>query len=117
MTTITDNEPAEAPVGHGHDLPSDAQYVKITLILAFITVLEVGTYFIEEATTTLLVGILVPMMIVKFLIVAGYFMHLKYDNPIFRRVFLFGLFLSVVVFGVMLTTFGFFSSDFLQILR
>jgi hypothetical protein len=55
MTTITDNEPAEAPVGHGHDLPSDAQYVKITLILAFITVLEVGTYFIEEATTTLLV--------------------------------------------------------------
>ncbi|MSO87939.1 MAG: hypothetical protein EXQ71_10555 [Acidimicrobiia bacterium] len=114
MTTITDNEPTEAPVGHGHDLPSDAKYVKITLILAFITALEVGTYFIEEATTTLLVGILVPMMIVKFLTVAGYFMHLKYDNPIFRRVFLFGLCLSVVVFCVMLTTFGFFSDEFLR---
>ena len=114
MTTITDDVPAEAPSGHGHGLPSDAQYVKIALLLAFITVLEVGTYFIEEATTTLLGGILVPMKVVKFMIVAGYFMHLKYDNPIFRRIFLFGVCLAVVVFGIMLTTFGFFSDDFLR---
>ena len=38
------------------------------------------------------------MMIVKFAIVCGYFMHLQYDNPIFRRVFVFGLVLAVVVY-------------------
>ena len=30
-------------------------------------------------------------------------MHLKYDNPLFKRVFLFGLILAVVVFLIMLT--------------
>ena len=42
------------------------------------------------------------MMIAKFLIVTGYFMHLKYDNPLFKRVFVFGLVLAVVVYIIML---------------
>ena len=46
--------------------------------------------------------LLIPMMTVKFLIVAGYFMHLKYDNHLFRRVFFFGLILAIVVFLIML---------------
>ena len=40
------------------------------------------------------------MMIIKFATVAGYFMHLKYDNPIFRRVFIFGLILAVIVYAI-----------------
>jgi len=91
--------------------------VKVAAILAFLTALEVGTYFIEEASTQLLVGILIPMMIVKFGTVIMYFMHLKYDNPLFKRVFLFGLILAVVVFLIMLTTFEFWDGDYLQFLH
>ena len=45
----------------------------------------------DGASTTLLVATLFPMMIAKFAIVCGWFMHLRYDNPLFRRIFVFGL--------------------------
>ena len=99
-----------------HDHPSDLQYVKIALLLGAITALEVGTYFIEEASTTLLLILLVPMMTAKFLIVAGYFMHLKYDNHLFRRVFFFGLILAIVVFLIMLSTFEFWDDSYFKYL-
>jgi cytochrome c oxidase subunit 4 len=105
--------------------PSDAQYVKIALILGVITALEVGTYFWKdlpftngkEASTTTLVLILFPMMIAKFAIVCGYFMHLQYDNHLFRRVFTFGLVLATVVYFIMFFAFDFLSDDYLRFLR
>jgi cytochrome c oxidase subunit 4 len=107
--------PASHIEAHGHQHPTDRQYVIVALILGVITALEVGTYFIEDASTTLLVATLIPMMIVKFAIVCSYFMHLKYDNPLFRRVFVFGLVLAVIVYvGVMMTAFEFWSADYLR---
>ncbi len=107
----------EADVEHTHDHPSDWLYIKIALILGAITALEVGTYFIQDASTTLLVALLFPMMIIKFLVVTSYFMHLKYDNPLFRRVFFFGLILALFVFLIALSAFEFWDDDFLKFLR
>jgi hypothetical protein len=39
--------------------------------------------------------------------VAGYFMHLKFDSPLFTRMFAAGLSFAVVVYCVMLTAFRF----------
>ena len=116
---VADRDPAsgEVDVEHGHDHPSDWLYVKIALLLGVITAAEVGTYFIQDASTTLLVAVLFPMMIAKFLIVTAYFMHLKYDSPLFRRVFFFGLILAVVVFLIALSAFEFWDDDFLKFLR
>ena len=119
MSTTTDETPVVDDDDHeAHaDHPSDLLYVKVALLLGVITAAEVGTYFIEEASTTLLVGVLFPMMIAKFLIVTAYFMHLKYDNPLFRRLFFFGLILAVIVFLIMLSTFEFWNGDFYRYLR
>jgi cytochrome c oxidase subunit 4 len=105
--------------------PTDGQYVKIAVILGVITALEVGTYFWEDlpftdgkaASTTTLVLILFPMMIAKFAIVCGYFMHLKYDNHLFRRVFVFGLLLATAVYVIVFLAFDFFSDDYLKFLK
>ncbi|MFL6207186.1 MAG: cytochrome C oxidase subunit IV family protein [Acidimicrobiales bacterium] len=101
--------------------PSDAQYVKVAAFLAVLTGLEVSTYFWEDifgkkASTTALVLTLFPMMIIKFGTVILYFMHLKYDNPLFKRVFLFGLILAVIVFAVMMTTFNYWWDDYFRFL-
>ena len=121
MTTTTDTAPAPeghpGEVEHGHDHPSDLKYVKIALVLGAITAFEVGTYFVEDASTGLLVAVLFPMMVAKFLIVTAYFMHLKYDNPLFRRVFFFGLILAVSVFIAALSAFEFWNHDYLKYLR
>ena len=110
--TAPDSHPVEEEERHDH--PSDLLYVKIALLLGVITAFEVGTYFIEEASTTLLLVVLLPMMTAKFLIVTGYFMHLKYDSLLFRRVFFFGLILAMVVFLVMLTTFEFWDDAYFK---
>jgi cytochrome c oxidase subunit IV len=107
--------PASHVEAHGHQHPTDRQYVTIALILGVITAFEVGTYFLDDPSTTLLVAALFPMMIAKFAIVCGYFMHLKFDNPLFRRVFIFGLILAVVVYaGIMMTVMEFWSSEYVR---
>jgi cytochrome c oxidase subunit 4 len=106
----------EAPAGVVHKHPTDGQYVKIALILAAITALEVGTYFWEDSSTGALVAILFPMMIAKFAIVTGYFMHLKYDNPIFKRVFVFGLVLAMIVYTVVLCSMEFWTDNYFKFL-
>jgi cytochrome c oxidase subunit 4 len=87
--------------------PSDLKYVKVAIFLAIVTALEVATYFWEDDSSATLAAVLLPMMVVKFAVVAGYFMHLKFDSPLFTRMFAAGLAFAVVVYAVMLTAFRF----------
>ncbi|MGQ0431971.1 MAG: cytochrome C oxidase subunit IV family protein [Microthrixaceae bacterium] len=118
MTTTNVSAAAEHEVDETvHNHPTDLQYVKIALFLGVLTALEVGTYFWEGASTTMLVAVLFPMMIIKFAVVTGYFMHLKYDNPIFKRVFVFGLVLATIVYMIALFAFEFWDDQYLKYLR
>ena len=94
MSVETDERGAAGPAepdheAHQHAHPSDRNYIVVAVLLAAITALEVGTYFLEDPSTTLLVVALFPLMIAKFAVVCGWFMHLRYDNPLFKRVFVF----------------------------
>jgi cytochrome c oxidase subunit 4 len=113
MSASTDLHPQPGPAPEPHDQvhehPSDRKYVMVAAILAVITAAEVSTYFWEDASTAALVATLFPMMIAKFAIVCGYFMHLRYDNPLFRRVFVFGLVLAVAVYTAALAAMEFFA--------
>jgi cytochrome c oxidase subunit IV len=97
---------------HQHTHPSDATYIKVALILAVMTAVEVGTYFVKDLSTTALVALLFPLMIAKFAVVCLWFMHLRFDNPIFKRVFVFGLSLAVVVYCIALSAMNFWSSSY-----
>lgn len=95
--------------GHGehHEHPSDRQYVKIALILGALTALEVFTYFesVHNLGDAALYVILIVLMILKFIYVVAWFMHLKFDSVLFRRVFVAGVVLALGVYLVMLTAF------------
>jgi cytochrome c oxidase subunit 4 len=95
-----------------HEHPSDWLYIKVGLFLGALTALEVSTYFLEDASTTMLVVTLIPLMIIKFGVVCAFFMHLRYDNPLFKRVFVFGLVLAVVVYLSALSAMQFWSADY-----
>ncbi|MEY3744840.1 MAG: hypothetical protein RL430_808 [Actinomycetota bacterium] len=90
---------------HDHGL-SDAGYIKIALILAAITALEVSTYYVDFGP--LFLPSLLIMMVVKFVMVVSYFMHLKFDNKIFSFLFYVGLALALFCYIVALATFKFF---------
>ncbi len=85
---------------------SDAGYIKIALILAAITALEVSTYYVDFGP--LFLPSLIIMMVVKFFMVVSYFMHLKIDNKIFSLMFYIGLGLALFVYFTALATFKFF---------
>lgn len=85
---------------------TDAGYIKIALILAAITALEVSTYYVDFGP--LFMPSLMIMMVVKFVMVVSYFMHLKFDNKLFSLMFYIGLGLALFVYITALATFKFF---------
>jgi cytochrome c oxidase subunit 4 len=95
----------EALAHHGaeHSHPSPAKYVGIAILLAIITGLEVGLYYIDMPAA-LLVGFLLVLAFLKFTMVAAFFMHLKFDSPMLRRVFILGIILASVIYTVVLLT-------------
>jgi cytochrome c oxidase subunit 4 len=86
--------------------PGPRSYVMVAIVLAVVTAAEVAIYYISSLRS-LLVPFLLAFSAVKFVLVALWFMHLKFDSRIFRRLFVTGLILAVVVFAVVLATFFF----------
>ena len=101
MTTATETHED----AHEHGM-SDAGYIKIAVILALITALEVSTYYVDFGP--LFMPSLLIMMVVKFVMVVSYFMHLKFDSKIFSFLFYTGLGLALFVYFAALATFKFF---------
>lgn len=83
---------------HAH--PTERDYIKIGAILFVITMIEVIIYYVEA-----LEGILVPTLIVlstlKFVLVVGYFMHLKFDDSRLRMIFIMGMVFALATFIAM----------------
>lgn len=112
----TGYEAATDHARHEHH-PSDSLYWKVGGALGLITALEVGTYFITDDPYShdlkwALIGSLIFMMIIKFVVIVSYFMHVKFDNRLFRNVFVSGLVLAVGVYLVMLTVFQFWGESY-----
>ncbi len=82
--------------------PGPRQYIVVAIVLAIATAIEVGLYYLN-LPHTLLVALLLFFAIIKFSLVVLWFMHLRFDNRIFRRLFVTGLGLALVVYSVVLT--------------
>ncbi|MGI8774931.1 MAG: cytochrome C oxidase subunit IV family protein [Actinomycetota bacterium] len=87
-----------------HDHPEPRKYVFIAVVLAIVTAIEVGLYYLE-LPGALLVGVLLFFALIKFILVAQWFMHLKFDNRLFKMLFVTGLITAILVFSVVLIIF------------
>jgi cytochrome c oxidase subunit IV len=112
MSSAETTATAEATEAADHDEhdghPSDLQYVGIALFLAVLTGIEIALYYIDVGSAE--VPALLLLMVLKFAIVALYFMHLKFDSPMANRMFLIGIFLAVTVYIAALATFTYWTS-------
>jgi cytochrome c oxidase subunit 4 len=88
------------------DHPSDSVYIVVALVLAVLTASEVGIYYLKGGPINTLA--LIVLMLLKFAIVVLFFMHLRFDSRILRRVFVTGLILAASVYSIVLFTFGVF---------
>lgn len=106
--TATQTEDTRAhPEGGEHGAhPTEAKYYKIALFLAVVTAGEVALYYFDIGAATN--PVLMAMAAVKFATVAMFFMHLKFDNRVLRRLFITGLILAVAVYAAALRMFPYF---------
>ena len=96
---VSEEETHDEHQDHGF---RDVGYIKIALLLAVLTAVEVATYFWDFGV--LEVPSLLILMVVKFQIVVSYFMHLKFDSKVFTYIFVTGVILAMVVFAAMGTS-------------
>lgn len=94
---------AEEHEAHAEHHPSALEYLQIGGILAVITAVEVGLYYIN-LDFTLMVFLLMVLSLAKFSMVVAWFMHLKFDSRLFTIAFCTGLVAALSVFAAALAT-------------
>jgi cytochrome c oxidase subunit IV len=89
---------------HAAHHPTPRQYVNIGLILAAMTAVEVGLYYFSLGAAN--TPVLLLLASAKFAVVAAYFMHLKFDKPILRNLFVTGIVFALGVYLAYLLMLG-----------
>jgi caa(3)-type oxidase subunit IV len=109
MAAITATDVAH---GDGHaEHKSDGLYWQVFVALVLLTGLEVSTIWWPDGWHKVTHSLLIVMMVIKFATVAGYFMHLKGDSKVLKRVFLAGLVLAAAVYLIALGAMDFFQDS------
>lgn len=93
---------------HHHAGPTASQYVKIAVVLFVLTAIEVALFYIDEAVD---MGAIEPISLIvlallKFVIVVGWYMHLRFEKSTLARMFSVGFVLAIVLYGVVLAAYG-----------
>ena len=100
--------PEQVPMlpGEVRPHPTPRQYVLIGLVLVVITATEVAVSYLEgDVSDGIIIAVLLIMAAVKFFLVAAWYMHLRTDLKVFRRMFIVGLVGATIVYAIALATF------------
>jgi cytochrome c oxidase subunit 4 len=85
--------------------PSPLKYVMIAVVLCVVTALEIAVSYLEgDIPDGLIVVLLLVMAVVKFFLVAAWYMHLQTDKPIFRRFFVLGIAAAIMLYMAVLAS-------------
>ncbi|HTD50773.1 MAG TPA: cytochrome C oxidase subunit IV family protein [Acidimicrobiia bacterium] len=98
---------AHVALGDAHDNhPTERQYVLIAVVLVVITSIEIATSYLNTGHTNLIIVALFLMAAIKFFLVAAWYMHMKTDQPFFRRIFVTGMVGAGIVYGIVMFVFS-----------
>lgn len=81
----------------------------VAAILGVITAVEVAVFYIEMLHPVL-VPILLTLSAAKFVLVVGFFMHLKFDARLYRALFVGPLLVAIAVVIAMFLLYGVFTA-------
>ncbi len=102
MAEETHGQGANGDIHTGH--PTPLIYFKVAMSLCAITAAEVAIFYVE-ALGHGIIPILIVLSAAKFILVAMFYMHLRYDSRLFSGFFVAGLVLAILVFIALLALF------------
>ncbi len=97
---------AAASHGGGGGHATVRTYINVAIALAIITAVEVASLYIPGIPNPLLVTSLLVMSVIKFVLVVGFFMHLRYDHPILRALFVGPLVIAIIIILAIMALFS-----------
>jgi len=103
---MADHGTAAATHGGGGGHATVRTYINVAIVLALITAVEVASLYIPGIPNPLLVGGLLVMSALKFYLVVGFFMHLKYDHQIMRSLFVGPLIIAIAIILAIMALFS-----------
>ena len=81
-------------------------YINVAVALAILTAIEVTLLYIPGLPNGLMVTALLVMSVLKFFLVVGFFMHLRYDSPIMRALFVGPLIIAIAIILALMALFS-----------
>ena len=84
------------------DHPTPKKYVQIAIVLGILTAIEIALYYTEDIVGVLTDPILIILAVGKFIIVVGWFMHLRFENKMVNRFFTGGMILALILFAIVM---------------
>ena len=84
------------------DHPNPKKYVQIAIILGILTAIEIALYYTEDIVGVFTDPILIILAVGKFIIVVGWFMHLRFENKMVNRFFTGGMILALILFAIVM---------------
>jgi cytochrome c oxidase subunit IV len=87
-----------------HEHPGAIVYLLVAVVLIALTAMEIGVFY-APFLQAWLVPLLIILAILKFILVAGFYMHLKYDSSVFTTLFAFPLLLAMGICGSLMLLF------------
>ena len=103
---MADHGTAAATHGGGGGHSTVKTYINVAIALAIITAVEVATLYVPGIPNSVLVISLLLMSAVKFYLVVGFFMHLKYDHPVMRVLFVGPLIIAIAIILAVMALFS-----------
>src|SRR5215210_5805078 len=85
-----------------HPVHGTRTYWMIGVYLFVLTALEIGAYFMEGTLGAAATPVILSLSAAKYILVAMFFMHLKYDSKMFTGVFLFPMALATLVISALI---------------
>ena len=110
ITEVDDHSPVH-PGEHPDHGPTDRQYFNIVFIRVVLTALEVSTEWWPEDSRNIAVPVLLILMVIKFFLVALWFMHLKWDPALLKRTFYSGMVVAILVYAIALSAMNFWTDS------
>ncbi|HEV8439820.1 MAG TPA: cytochrome C oxidase subunit IV family protein [Methylomirabilota bacterium] len=97
--------PAASETGGGGHVTTRT-YINVAVALAILTAIEVATLYIPGIPNWFLVTSLLFMSALKFFLVVGFFMHLRYDSSIMRALFVGPLLIAIAIILALMALFS-----------
>ena len=82
--------------------PTPKRYVQIAIVLGILTAIEIALYYTEDIVGVFTDPVLIILAVGKFIIVVGWFMHLRFENKMVNRFFAGGMILALFLFAIVM---------------